>query len=305
MNEIGVKRKEWNGWDMNRPLSVQIAGNVIDVKQTARPPKKINVEWLDADTYIDLTTGEIKEAQRSETRGDRMSVPELRRTLGRMRGLINANWFGDANERLVTVTYHENMTDVKRLGYDLEAFVRKMKQRLGDIKYLTAVEPQGRGAWHAHMLVKQLTAHSTYLTEEMIQEIWPHGWIVDVEPMEEVDNVGAYLSAYLTNAPDDAAGEIASKLPESERRVPKRVIKGGRLRMYPRGTHLYRASRNLDKPIQQKMRPTSAEYQTLISGAELRYSQRLDLYTTLEEVEQAKYYINSISHQSFNRKTKR
>lgn len=298
-----MKKREWDGWQSDRPLSIQIAGNVIDVKQTARPPRKINVEWLDADTYVDLDTGEIKEAQRSETRGDHMSIPELRRTLARMRGLINANWFGDDNERLVTVTYHQNMTDVKRLGYDLEAFVRKMKSRLGDIKYLTAVEPQGRGAWHAHMLVKQLTANSTYLTAEMVQDIWPHGWIVDVEPMTEVDNVGAYLSAYLSNAPDDASGEIASALPESDRRVPKRVIKGARLRMYPRGTHLYRASRNLEKPLHKKMRPLSAEFLDLIEGAELRYSQRLDLYTTHdEEAEQTKFYVNSIAHRCYVRK---
>lgn len=294
---------EWQGWQSDRPLNIQIAGNVIDIKQTARPPRKINVEWLDADTYVDLDTGEIKEAQRSETRGDHMSIPELRRTLARMRGLINANWYGDDNERLITVTYHQNMTDVKRLGYDLEAFVRKMKSRLGDIKYLTAVEPQGRGAWHAHMLVKQQTANSTYLTEEMVQEIWPHGWIVDVEPLHTVDNVGAYLSAYLSNAPEDAAGEIVSSLPESERRVPKRVIKGARLHMYPRGTHLYRASRNLDKPTIKKIRPLSAELLDLIAGAELRYSQRLDLYTTHdEEAEQTKFYVNSIAHRCYVRK---
>lgn len=299
-DEIGVKKREWDGWQPDRPLSVQIAGNVIDIKQTARPPRQINVEWIDADTYVDLETGEIKAAQRSETRGDRMSLPELRRTMARMRGLINANFFGDENERLVTVTYHENMTDVVRLSHDLEGFVRQMKRKLGEIKYVTAVEPQGRGAWHAHMLVKQLTANSTYLTAEMVQDIWPHGWIVNVEPMTSVDNVGAYLSAYLSNAPDDAAGEIASALPESDRRVPKRVIKGARLRMYPRGTHLYRASRNLDKPLQKKLRPLSGELLDLIAGAELRYQQCIDLYGQKES--DAEYYINSIAHQCYVRK---
>lgn len=224
--------------------------------------------------------------------------------MARMRGLINANFFGEENERLVTVTYHENMTDVVRLGHDLEAFTRQMKRKLGEIKYVTAVEPQGRGAWHAHMLVKQLTANSTYLTAEMVQEIWPHGWIVDVEPMTNVDNVGAYLSAYLSNAPDDEAGEIASALPESERRVPKRVIKGARLRMYPRGTHLYRASRNLEKPTQKKLRPLSGELLDLIAGAELRYQQCVDLYGQTED-NTDKHLINSIAHRCYVRKAKR
>ena len=283
-------------------MKVTIAGNVIDVKQTARPPRKINVEWLDADTYVDLGTGEIKKAERSETRGDRMSLPEMRRTLSRMRGLINANFFGDENERLVTVTYHENMTDPVQLQRDLDVFVKRMKRKLGEVKYLTAVEPQGRGAWHAHMLVKQLTSNSTYLTEEMVQEIWPHGWIVNVEPMDNVTNVGAYLSSYLSNAPDESAGTQLSQLTGSNRRVPKRVIKGARLRMYPRGMHLYRASRNLAQPEQKIMRPLSAEFATLIKDAKLTYEQRLDLYDQDKDDPHQNYLINSISHRQYNRK---
>lgn len=282
---------------------MQIAGNVIDIKQTAKAPRKIQVQWIDADTYIDLTTGEIKKAERSETRGDQMALPEVRRTLARMRGLINANFFGEENERLVTVTYHENMTDTTRLYYDLQQFVEKMRRRLGEIKYVTAVEPQGRGAWHAHMLVKQMTANSTYLTTEMVQEIWPHGWVVDVEQMTSVDNVGAYLSAYLSNVPDDASGDVASALPESERRVPKRVIKGARLRMYPRGTHIYRSSRNLELPLQKKIRPLSSELLDLIAGADLRYSQKIDLYGQAED--KSDYYINSIAHRCYVRKANR
>lgn len=299
---IGVKKQKFDGWSLDRPLKISIAGNIIDVKQTARAPRKINVQWLDADTYVDLNTGEICEASHSETRGDEMSVPEVRRTLSRMRGLINANFYGDENEKLVTITYHENMTDPVRLQRDLDVFVKRMKRKLGELKYITAVEPQGRGAWHAHMLVKQLTSNSTYLTEEMVQEIWEHGWIVDVQPLRDVDNVGAYLSAYLSNAPDKRAGTELSKLTGSQRQVPKRVIKGARLSMYPRGMHIYRSSRNLDQPEQKIMRPLSAEYQQLIADARLVYEQRLDLIGQGED--DANYLINSISHRSYNRKSK-
>lgn len=302
MKQIGVTKRDFSGFDPGRPLKVQIAGNVIDIKQTARPPRKINVQWIDADTYIDLATGEILKAAHSETRGDAMSKAELRRTFARMRGLINTNFMGDENEKLVTLTYHENMTDPQRLYYDLQHFTEKMKRKLGEIKYITAVEPQGRGAWHAHMLVKQLTSNSTYLTEEMVQEIWPHGWIVDVEPMTSVTNVGAYLSAYLSNTPDDSTDNQQSSIPGSSRQVPKRVIKGGRLHMYPRGMHIYRASRNLEQPLQMTMRPLSSEYQSLIAGAQKTYEQRLDLYGQDRDDPSQNYLINSISHRQYNRK---
>lgn len=296
-----VEKCEFGGWSLDRPLTVQIAGNVIDIKQCAREPHAWkNIEWIDAETYVDLNTGEIRQAQHSTSRGDKMSAPEVRRTLQRMRGLINSNWFGDKNELMVTLTYTDNMTDNKRLAHDLDVFNKRMKRALGEIKYLTAVEPQGRGAWHAHILVKQMTAHSTYWPAEDVARCWEHGQIIDVTRLTKVDNVGAYLSAYLSNAPaEDSQLELQQIRQPREPLPPKRVIKGARLTMYPRGMHLYRASRNLDKPIIKKMRPTSAELSALLGDAELRYSASVKLQG---EAEGDSYLINTITHQQFVRK---
>lgn len=295
-----VKKTNFDRWNIDRPITVQIAGNIIDLKQTERPPKKIEVQWIDADSYVDLRTGEIKQAKRSESRGDAMSAVNLRRTFAKMRGLINANYFGDNNELLITLTYKENMQDVKRLAHDLDVFNKRMKRALGEVKYLTAVEPQARGAWHAHILVKQLTSHYTYWPHEDVAKMWEHGTIIDVQRLRNCDNVGAYLSAYLTDTPADAPDypDPKNRIRENGTCQPKQVIKGGRLHMYPRGMRIFRASQNLDRPITKKIRPYSAEYWALVSGSQITYQSTLELSESNDNKQE--YLFNKIHQMQLN-----
>lgn len=295
-----VKKTDFDRWNIDRPISVQIAGNIIDLKQTERPPKKIEVQWIDADSYVDLRTGEIKQAKRSESRGDAMSAVNLRRTFAKMRGLINTNFFGDNNELLVTLTYKENMQDVRRLAHDLDVFNKRMKRALGEIKYITAVEPQARGAWHAHILVKQLTSHYTYWPHEEVAKLWEHGTIIDVQRLRNCDNVGAYLSAYLTDTPADAPDYPDPKngIRENGTCQPKQIIKGGRLKMYPRGMRIFRASQNLDRPTVKKIRPYSAEYWALVSGSKITYQSTLELSESNQDNQD--YLFNKIHQMQLN-----
>lgn len=295
-----VKKTDFDSWKLDRPITVQIAGNIIDLKQTERPPKKIEVQWIDADSYVDLRTGEIKQAKRSESRGDAMSAVNLRRTFAKMRGLINANYFGDNNELLITLTYKENMQDVKRLAHDLDVFNKRIKRALGEVKYLTAVEPQARGAWHAHILVKQLTSHYTYWPHEEVSRLWEHGTIIDVQRLRNCDNVGAYLSAYLTDTPADEPDypDPLNGLRDTGTCPPKRVIKGGRLQMYPRGMRIFRASQNLDRPTIKKIRPYSAEYWALVSGSQITYQSTLELSESNQDNQE--YLINKIHQMQLN-----
>lgn len=289
---IGVTKKAFQGFEPDRPITLEIAGNVLDLRQSTRSVGKSNVQWIDADHYIDLKTGEIKEAEHSVSRGDKMSVHQLRRSFREMRGIINSNFMGkngEQNESLITLTYHENMTDPLRLYCDLEKFIKKLKRRVGSIKYVTAVEPQGRGAWHAHILCKQLESRAL-VDKKLINQLWEHGIIVDVETLEEVDNVGAYLTAYLSNTPDQEG--------VNGKAVGKAVKKGNRLHMYPRGMHVYRASRNCEKPVKLKIAPISDEMRAIYTVASERYSASVDVFAEDINTESV-YLLNSLNHQQW------
>lgn len=292
----------------NAPLKVTIAGSVIDVMQQERPTRPPEIVWSkDRTEYTIVATGEVRKAKQRKTRSDdKTAIDELRKSMRRMRQLINANWSGDRNELMITLTYAECMTDHKRLKKDMEKWIKKAKRRLGEIKYLYVVEPQARGAWHAHCLIKQLSAHSTYWPAEDVADAWGHGY-VKVKRLDSCDNVGAYLSAYLTNLPPAAEGDelmdnIDAELGDD---VPsKAAVKGSRLHLYPKGMHYYRASKNLDEPITKKMRPTSQEYQALVAGAEQRYARTIELYDDANG-QAGTAYINSITQLQYVRNSRR
>lgn len=292
----------------NAPLKVTIAGGVIDVVQQERPTRPPEIIWSDdRKTYTIVATGEVRKAKQRTTRtDDKTAVDEMRKSMRRMRQLINANWCGDRNELMITLTYAENMTDHKRLKKDMEKWLKKAKRRLGEIKYLYVVEPQARGAWHSHCLIKQLSAHSTYWPAEDVADTWGHGY-VKVKRLDSCDNVGAYLSAYLTNLPaaaedDELTANIDTELGGDI--TSKAAIKGERLHLYPKGMHYYRASKNLDPPITKKMRPTSAEYQALIAGADQRFARTIELYDDATADKDA-VYINSITQLQYVRNSRR
>lgn len=291
----------------NAPLRVTIAGGVIDVMQMERQCRPPEIIWSDdRSEYTIVATGEIRQAKHRTSRtDDKPAIDELKKTMRRMRQLINANWCGDPNELMITLTYAENMTDPKRLKKDMEKWLKKAKRRLGEIKYLYVVEPQARGAWHSHCLIKQLSAHSTYWPAEDVANAWGHGF-VKVQRITGVDNVGAYLSAYMTNAPDAEDGDTLTGNSDSVTGAEnKAIVKGKRAAMYPSGMHLYRASKNLEVPITKKIRPTSAEYRALINGAEQRYARSIALYEQGgADGQGAPTYINRITQLQYVRKAK-
>lgn len=195
----------------------------------------MNYRRISKNKILNLVTGELIDIENSVTRRD--NIKSLRETTKRLRRLINANFDGADNELFVTLTYRENMTDVKRLYKDFDKFYKRLKYRYRDIefRYISVIEPQYRGAWHIHLLLKALNRDYLFIdNDSVISELWGHGF-TKTKRLNGVDNVGAYLSAYLT----DLIDEKGSKK------------KGARLYLYPAGVNIYRCSRNCRKPIER------------------------------------------------------
>lgn len=219
---------------------------------------------LDKDTYVDKRTGEKKEFKHIENRYG--SINSLRQTFKKIRYLINNNFEGKANELHVTLTYAENMTDPKRLYEDVKNFIKRLKYKYKGqttIDYLNVVEPQGRGAWHCHILIRFNDVSTIYIPPNELAELWGHGFI-KIKSLKDVDNIGAYLSAYLSDLElnleemdfntmmrvSDLELEVVTKMIEGQE---KKFIKGGRLHMYPPGMNLYRKSKGIVFPKREKM----------------------------------------------------
>ena len=193
---MGLKIKSLE--EHSRPNSydevrVKEMGNVIEVMYSERTNHKIHIRKLSDTEYVDLRTGEIKECNKIDNRAGNLN--SVRQSLGRLRDLLNTNITDVSKCRWVTLTYAENMTDPKKLYEDFKKFNMRMRYKGYKYEYIVCMEPHGRGAWHAH-LVMIFDDKAPYIPNDEMASIWGHGFTT-TKKLEDVDNVGAYLTAYL------------------------------------------------------------------------------------------------------------
>lgn len=252
--------------------------HIIEVQHMDKMNRKNNIKKLDKDTYVDLSSGEIKEFIHSETRRDNYN--SLRQTFKKLRYLINNNFIGNPNELHITLTYKKNMTDPKILYSDFNKFIKRLKynyRKETSIDYISVVEPQGRGAWHCHVLMRFNDLDTVFVKNKELRELWGLGF-VKIKSLKDVDNIGAYLSAYLADVELTEETFVQALQSDSELLIKKvdgqekKFIKGGRLHMYPTGMNLYRKSKGIDYPERKSMR--FKDIKKVVGSAKPHYSKK-------------------------------
>jgi hypothetical protein len=263
-------------------VTVTQMNHIIEVQHMKHRNTKANLLKLDKHHYVDLSTGEKKEFQHIENR--QQSYNSLRQTFKKLRYLLNNNFTGKPNELHITLTYAENMTDPKRLYKDFDKFKKRFKRyyKESTFDYVCVVEPQERGAWHCHLLCRFNNIDKIYLKNEDVRKLWGNGF-VKIQSLNGVDNIGAYLTAYLTDIEltDDMQLDTAMQVTKEERKVvekevngqKKKFIKGGRLHMYPAGMNLFRRSRGCEYPERENMRYESIK--KIVGSAKPHYQKSI------------------------------
>lgn len=269
--------------------------HIVEVQHMEKMSTGSSIRKLDKYRYVDIRDGEIKEFEKfSDKRSDNFN--SLRKTFKTLRYLINNNFSGSGNELHITLTYKENMTDTKVLYEDFKNFMKRFRysfKSYGSIDYLTVIEPQERGAWHHHLLLRfNDVQDKIFLDGNMVSEIWGHGFI-KIKTLSGVDNIGAYLSAYLADVEvtDDhaATGKEVTKVVDG---VEKKFIKGGRLHRYPNGMNLYRTSRGIKKPDRVDM--AYSDIKKVVGSAKPHYTKSIQIET--------EDFNNVITYEQYNMK---
>ena len=258
-----------------------------------------NIQKLSKTHYLVKDTGEVLEYKQSENRAQNES--SLRRSFKKIRDLINNNFSGAGNEIHLTLTYAENMTDTERLYNDFRIFWQKFKRRYGsDYDYISVVEPQGRGAWHCHVLIRANKLVKLFIPHEEMASLWSHGF-VKIKALDGVDNIGAYLSAYLADVELTEETLPMAVMEQKEIKTvevngqTKRYIKGGRLHMYPPGMNLYRKSRGIVFPEVEQMK--YGDIKKIVGNAAPNYSRTI----TIQDDDTEKV-LNRITYEHYNTK---
>lgn len=261
-------------------VKVTEMGNVTEVQYMSHQNCKATIRMLPGgEQYVIIDTGEVKDIVHHDTRADQRQ--SLYRTFQNARAIINTNVVDVSKVRWCTLTYAENMTDPKRLYQDFFKFNKRFqyyceKHGHGKAEYIVMMEPQERGAWHCHLLYIW-DCKAPFIPNEDFAKLWGHGF-VKIKKLDNVDNVGAYLTAYLgdmelqnvTEATEIVQDENGNTLliqrdkavkikkcevEEDGKKVSKYYIKGARLHMYPANFNMIRYSKGIKKPS-----PYYAEY---------------------------------------------
>lgn len=322
-------------FDPTEITKVTSMGNVIELQVMDKQNLFSVIQKLDANFYVDLRTGERKEFQHWENRA--AGISSVKKTLANIRALVNCNVTEPQNCRWLTFTYAENMTDPKRLYDDFKIFWKRFlrwckKNGIEKPEYISVIEPQRRGAWHAHLFfiwngkapfipndrdtVRMFNLPSDSVT---MSDLWGQG-TTKTKPVKDCDNIGAYFSAYLADMPLDEIQEMTghdqlqafqysvdsygnghcdSKVLEKEFEdsdgllKKKQFVKGGRLFLYPSGMNIYRTSRGIKRPEVEYMSWKKAEKK--VCSAKQTFSR------TYEITDQSGFY-NTITKTYYNKK---
>lgn len=263
-------------WGASVKKSVQ--GNVTEITYQSSINNKQTVQMLPGmEQYVVCDTGEIRDVIHKQNRSE--DIKSLKRTFKHLRELINCNTVNTEFLRWITLTYAENMTNPKVLYKDFEKLIKKLRYHFGTFEYITVAEPQGRGAWHMHLLII-FNEKAPYIDNNILANYWGHGFTQVKAVDNSVDNVGAYLTAYLTDVPlDEYEGDIIKEqLAIKQDKDGKKYVKGARLHMYPPGMRLYRCSRGIKRPIVSR-----ETYKEALQGVgELTYKNALHISSDSE-----------------------
>ena len=250
----------------NALVKVTTMNHIVEVQFMEKVNSEAHIRKLNANEYVDLKTGEVKEFEKTENRSQ--GTNSLRKTFNRLRELINTNFEGASNELFVTLTYRGELqtNDTKTVYEDFKNFMKRLKYKYKNtttIDYINVLEPHATGNFHMHVLMRFNDLENIYIPNAEFAEIWGNGF-VQIQSLKNVDNIGAYVSAYLADieVPEDKVKNLEGHPDLIEKEVngkKKKFMKGARLVFYPTGVNIYRKSKGIRDAEIEKMSYKTAQ----------------------------------------------
>jgi len=116
--------------------------------------------------------------------------------------IVSANLGRSTSPLLVTLTYRDNITDLKKSYRHLSSFIQSLRHKYGkEFRYVCVPEFQRRGAVHFHALFWGLPKE-IFLLERKNREIarlWSWGFVF-LKETDGSDKLSFYLSKYMAKA---------------------------------------------------------------------------------------------------------
>ena len=286
-------------------VSIKEMGHTYEICWCEHKNDKAPIQKIDKDHYLITATGEVKQCRHIKNRYQ--SKGQLAQSFKRLREIINTNATNVNNCRWLTLTYREHITDTKQAYNDFDKFIKRLRYKYGNLEYINVCEPQGNGRWHFHCLII-FPSKAPYIPNDEMAEIWGHGFTKTQKLDNRIDNIGAYLSAHISDMEIEEADSLGieygiedikeiTKIDNQQLENPKYYIKGARLSLYPPKFNLYRTSRGIKKPVKEYM--TYKQAKEKIGLDQPTYSKSVKLTDTDGK------FSNKITYEHYNMRRKK
>ena len=196
-----------------------------------KPIEKKKKKSLEEETETDYWKMRVKE--------ERMFA-NLRSSANALYKFIHANFYMYQGLH-VTLTYSVPQYDDKEVYHDFKIFWQKFKYYYPDIGYISVLEPHRSGAWHIHLLLKDVTNKEIFVSYKDIRSYWNHGFCY-ISKMKSNEDYGWYF---------------------------KKKIKADNplLKYYKENVRYFRYSKNMSKPdVLIVENPADLDLQALINS---------------------------------------
>lgn len=249
--------------DKHRIATLKSMGNIQEIGITDNLNRNATIMPLSKKEYVVLSTGELKQVEH-HAKDRTENLRNLEKSMHALSDLINANISSENIHhcRFITFTYKENMQNPERLYNDFRNFNKRFKRYIAKqgyhYEYIIIVEAQERGAFHLHGIFI-FDKKAPFIDNTTLANIWRLGFVSIKALDKNVDNIGKYLTAYLTDLPIEDDTEISSEIVGGEVKEvkidnkSKRIVKGARLKMLPAGIRIFRYSKGIKKPVLYEM----------------------------------------------------
>ena len=128
------------------------------------------------------------------SRGEEYCGRSVHKARNTIRRLAQCNFNED--DKFLTLTLNNdndfNIESIKECDAEFRLFIRALRRRFRELKYIAVREFQKRGAVHYHILT-----NFPYIPKQELAEIWGHGF-VQINAVTNVFGIGAYISKYLS-----------------------------------------------------------------------------------------------------------